>query len=365
MCSWRPNYFLQTGENSNYNDEYLNNCLEIGNELDSRNLPVIFSLKHLSEIVDVPFNFLNQLVSREITPYRSFTIRKQGGRYRNIVAPNDNLLKVLRFIHQQILSKLNYHSSSKAYYKGSKIYDNAFTHCGSNWLIKLDITRFFESISEKQVYYTFRELGYPPRFCYELAKITTIVALSKRYNYKRWRNGSIRIGYLPQGYPTSPLLANRVCNKLDNELYEYARQNKYIYTRYSDDIVFSAVNCSRGKAVTDLKNINAILVSFGFSQNYRKTHIVPPGARKIITGLVVNGSTPTIKKDVKNRIRAQLFYINKYGIADVCRQLGFKSIIGYRNHLKGLINFVISIDKNIGSKYSIEFNRLLKREKIY
>lgn len=45
--------------------------------------------------------------------------------------------------------------------------------------------------------------------------------------------------YLPQGACTSPILANIVCEKMDNEVNKFCKQNGAVYTRYADDITIS------------------------------------------------------------------------------------------------------------------------------
>jgi RNA-directed DNA polymerase len=44
---------------------------------------------------------------------------------------------------------------------------------------------------------------------------------------------------LPQGAPTSPVISNMICGKLDAELKSLAREFKCTYTRYCDDLTFS------------------------------------------------------------------------------------------------------------------------------
>src|SRR5207237_8311575 len=44
---------------------------------------------------------------------------------------------------------------------------------------------------------------------------------------------------LPQGAPSSPMLANMVCGRLDGELTALARKFHATYTRYGDDITIS------------------------------------------------------------------------------------------------------------------------------
>lgn len=359
MISWKPNLFLDKGSKENYNEIYLNECIKHGNIINQNGLPVIFSLKHLADILTTSYEFLIRIVNRTEIPYRGFSIGKKSGGYRKIIIPNSELQKVLRFIHQQILSKVQFHPAATAYLKGNSILENANKHCASHWLIKVDIKRFFESISEKQVYYCFHQLGYPPKFSFELARLTTIVTPeSKQYNLKRWQHNEVLIGYLPQGYPTSPLLANKVCFELDTKLQEISNKYNCIYSRYSDDIVFSTNKCNRTNAKKIIDEVSKELVHFGFKKNHRKTAIIPPGAKKIVTGLIVNHDHPTIKKETKDKIRAHLYYTNKYGVIQNCKCNNFHSIIGFKNYLSGLINYVMSVDKNLGVKYLNEFNKI-------
>ena len=202
-------------------------------------------------------------------------------------------------------------------------------------------------------------MGYPPKLSFELARITTIVTpQSIQYGQKRWKNEDVFIGYLPQGFPTSPLLANKVCYHLDELLSQIAKDHRCSYTRYSDDIVFSTNFCNRNVAKIIIKRTNNVLASFGFRPNHRKTSIVPPGARKIVTGLVVNTDEPKLKRELKDQIRSHLYYAKKYGITNHCKKVGFNSLVGFKNHLEGLINYAKSIDKNLGNKYLNEFNKI-------
>lgn len=65
---------------------------------------------------------------------------------------------------------------------------------GATWVLKLDITRFFESISERQIYYVFRRLGYRALVAFCLTRLCTRVLPASsdmrlhRYT-KRWRPG--------------------------------------------------------------------------------------------------------------------------------------------------------------------------------
>ena len=114
-------------------------------------IPVL-SLGHLAHMAEVPYQFLRSTISRRIDPYRLFRIRKQGisdtDRYRVICIPDPALLRVQSWIAQNILSTATPHYASTGFAKGNNIVSAAHIHCNARWLIKLDIKRFFESITE-------------------------------------------------------------------------------------------------------------------------------------------------------------------------------------------------------------------------
>lgn len=46
-----------------------------------------------------------------------------------------------------------------------------------------------------------------------------------------------------------------------------------------------------------------------------------------------------------------LYYAKKFGIPEHCKKKGFRSVIGFKNHLEGLINYVTSVNPEQGKKY--------------
>src|ERR1039457_3764142 len=218
--------------------------------------PAILSLKHLAKRAEVPYPSLRRFVARKENAYRHFPIRKRAGGVRILIIPEPDLMKVQRWLSKFVLSCVPVHSSSYAFYPGSSIVACAAKHCGAQWLIKLDVSGFFSSISELQVYRVFRSLHYQRLVAFELARLCTFApADSPRYlraNRLNWHKDGIQIyshrgpGFLPQGEPTSPMLSNLVMRNLDSELADLGRLHGTHYTRYSDDMTFS----TRSKTLT-------------------------------------------------------------------------------------------------------------------
>jgi RNA-directed DNA polymerase len=334
----------------------------------SRGVPVLFTLGHLAAICGVSFVFLHDIVSRRTDEYRVFFIRKKSGGHRRITVPLPSLLIVQSWLQEHILSHQPVHACSQAFSEGCSPAKNAQQHCSSKWLVKIDVENFFESITERHVFRVFKQIGFRPLLSFELARICTRVIdhSIKSRAYLSPRMVSYRIadyrcafqGHLPQGAPTSPALANLACYNLDEDLNDIAGKYKCVYTRYADDIVFSTQEFSRQTANRLLKDATSSLKRFGLKPNRKKMTIVPPGARRIVTGLVVDGSVPRLSKEYRERIELHLYHAAKHGLAEHCKRREFRSLIGFRNHLHGLITYAEHIEPRFGARCRSEFESL-------
>lgn len=371
MTQWNPNLFRKEGLSKGYDSHYLTRLVEQGEAINERNLPVVFSLAHLANLSHTLYSDLHGFVSRNELerkdfPYKNFSISKRTGGKRWISIPTPALMAVQYWINQNILNRVIPHAAAYAYVPKRKIIQHAQRHCGSGWLIKIDIKDFFGNISERQVFDVFLNLGYPKLLSFEMARLCTRVTPKRKG--KRWCNtnnehtitgyDSKFVGSLPQGAPTSPALSNLVCIGLDKQLTSLAISEGATYSRYADDICFSLPMGCRKSALHIKKEISKILHGYGFSDNSKKTRLIPPGARKVLTGLNVNNDTPRIPKEIRDSVRMHLYYAKKNGIAIHCKTRGFRSVIGFHNYLSGVIGYIYSIDSNMGNKFRNEFNSL-------
>lgn len=336
--------------------------------LEKENLPTIFSLKHLSVITGIDYAYLRRIVSRNVDPYRNIKFKKRSGKIRKISSPHDSLAKLQKWILKEILNQLPLSDSATAFRKNLSIKDNAEVHCEARWLIKIDLKDFFHSIDEIMIYRIFRKLGYTALLSFELSRLLTrssknVKRLKKQikvHEYKLYQTSNNSLGYLPQGASTSPYLANLVFKSIDELIHQICNKEELTYTRYADDIVISTMdkNFKRIDCLKVLKKIRKIIINKGFQLNSKKTQIIPPGSRKIVTGLIVNSSTPSIPKEIKIKVEAHLHFSSKNSLLEHCRFHGFYTIQGFLNYLKGLIQFCYSIDQTLGEKYFRLYDQL-------
>ena len=154
------------------------------------------------------------------------------------------------------------------------------------------------------------------------------------------------------------MLANLVCVEMDVELEQCATEFGCTYTRYADDIVFSAASLDRARAHDLIRRASAILGGHGFNRNRQKTHIAPPGARRVVTGLLVDSAWPRLTTEYKERILLHLYHTRTKTIHGHCVRRGFRSLLGFRAHLDGLITYAEYIDAAFGAECRTQFNAL-------
>ncbi|WP_420030645.1 reverse transcriptase family protein [Pseudomonas oryzihabitans] len=337
-------------------------------------LPVIFSLGHLSKIVGVDYSLLRASVERrrEAANYRMFAIKKRSGGRRHIHAVTGELFKVQQFINSEILQKRKPHAASFAFHPDGGIRACASEHCGARWLFQFDLSNFFHSVSEADVYGVLVELGYRPLLAFEMARICTTTRLPehlKRYlwsslshkvrDYRLYVDRSGAMGVLPQGAPTSPMLSNLAARNLDEALTAFSTQYGFVYTRYADDITLSSGgNLPEGISIGSIhRSVIGIIRKSGFRENPDKTRIAGPGSKKLVLGLLVDGEVPRVSKETLKRIDRHLHAAERYGLVDVAKHEKFDSPIGFYNHLEGLIAFVKDVERG---RWEVLYDRFSK-----
>lgn len=123
---------------------------------------------------------------------------------------------------------------------------------------------------------------------------------------------SVKRNVLPQGAPTSPVITNIVCQRLDYLLSGVAKRYGLKYSRYADDITFSSKHNVYQAESEFLTELHRIIAEQGFHINESKTRLQKDGYRKEVTGLIVNVKANVQKRYVK-QIRMWLYYWERYG----------------------------------------------------
>jgi RNA-directed DNA polymerase len=376
------NQFLTSVKASSDNAEFVNAISVNARALFQQDLPLLLTLGSIAKEVDIPYKYLDEVVYRKSNPYKTFQISKRSGGKRSICVPDLPLMKLQKWIHQEILlssaAQRLLSKFSTAYAPNSSHIKNAELHVGAELILKLDVSSFFESISERQVYLVFRELSFRPLMAFSLARLCTRLVISYKEKpdlrvrklYKRWNRrmrkneinsrlySHITQGHLPQGAPTSPMLSNLVCRKLDEQINAIASENNLTFSRYADDITLSGPNLDIDQIRAIYSKISKFLGVNGLKINRKKTRFLRAGCRKTVTGININGDKPRVPREYKDRIKQELFFIDKLGIDMHLEKATKRNKLSYLLGLRARIIYVKSVENELGEKYLSKFDQL-------
>ena len=267
--------------------------------------------------------------------YKEFSIAKGSGKLRRITAP-DKRLKMLQRKLAPLLDQLyRVRNPVHGFVPGRSVKSNAEAHTNRRYVVNLDLKDFFPSITENRVRGVLQAIGVDRR-------VSEIVARLCCYN-----------GHLPQGAPTSPVLSNMICYRLDTLLLRVAKAARAIYTRYADDITFSTFQPPAGLFEAAIPpsgrfapaalatNLLEVVTGNGFAINPDKAHYADRHARRIVTGLKINELINVDRRYVRN-LRAALHSVETLKIKDA--QARFQAEYGGRTslaaHLAGKISWL-------------------------
>lgn len=249
------------------------------------------------------------------THYRRFDLPKKTGGVRTISAPMPRLKRAQYWVLDQILVKVPCHDAAHGFMPGRSIVSNAAPHCAQAVVINLDLKDFFPSIHFPRIKGVFQGLGYAESVASLLALLCSEnVCDELEVDGERFFvGGKGRERVLPQGAPTSPMLTNILCRKLDRRLQGLAHKLGFTYTRYADDLTFSASDEGATRVGSLLRQVHHVLRSEGFTPHPDKQRVMRQGARQEVTGVVVNAK-PSVSRTERRQLRAALHRAKAQGL---------------------------------------------------
>jgi len=304
--------------------------------LAAYSLPLIGNAAELAAAMGITLQELRFLCyQREVSTinhYQRFTIPKKSGGERIISAPMPRLKRAQYWLLVNILDKIPATASAQGFVKDRNILTNALPHVGQSVVVNLDLENFFPSISYPRVKGIYRQLGYSEEIATLCALLST-EAPRAAYELDGQRY-FVKTGpaQLPQGAPTSPALSNLLCRRLDKRLRGAAAKLGFVYSRYADDLTFSAGSADNKVIKQLLWRVRKIISAEGLKVHPGKTEVMRRHQRQEVTGVIVNQRPSVCRKELK-KFRALLFQIGKDGPQGKHWRAGelFDSIQGYAN----------------------------------
>lgn len=264
--------------------------------------------------------------SRAYTHHDTRFVHKPRGGVRVLEVPSPPLRRVQRAILDAILVHVPVHAAAHGFVRARSPRTAAVRHVGREVVVRLDLEDFFTSISAARVRGVLEALGYPERIARRLAALTTTRATTRTLARLRATEATceeerarlrvlaqrLRMPHLPQGAPSSPMLANLVAFHLDARLDGLAKRFGATYTRYADDLTFSGDDALAQRVGALVAIATRICLDEGFVVRRDKTRIARRHTRQEVLGVVVN-TRPNLARDRYDLLRAVLRRVAREG----------------------------------------------------
>jgi RNA-directed DNA polymerase len=296
--------------------------------------------------------------------YETFEVPKRNGQKRIINAPVGALKfaqRLLSTLLQDCVEEINRSTGRKdrvshGFKRDKSIVTNAREHRNRRYVFNVDLADFFPSINFGRVLGFFirdRNFALDPRAAMVIARI------------------ACHENKLPQGSPCSPVISNLIAHVLDMHLVKLASRAGCTYSRYADDLTFSANERVFPADIAqrtgpDLHGwvpsakLREIVKHCGFQINCQKTNMQYCDSRQVVTGLVVNRKI-NVRSEYRRNVRAMVHcLLNKGSFATLDREEGTL------NQLHGMLGFIDEIDlRNKQRSAEGQEGDLSKKEQIY
>ena len=294
--------------------------------------------------------------------YRYQWLVTRSGRARLLEAPRPRLRRVQRTVLDEVLAAIPVHPAAHGFVPGRSAVTAARVHTGSPLVISLDLEAFFSSLDAARVYGVFRAAGYPQPVAHLLTGLCTtrtpvsvlsaMPAAPGRADARFRQRRLLAAAHLPQGAPSSPMLANLCVLRLDRRLAGYAAACGAVYTRYADDLVFSggppALRPERLAA-----GVAAIAADEGLRVQPDKTRVQRAHQRQLVTGIVVN-ARPNLVRVEFDELKAVLHNAVRFGPESQNRARH----PDFRAHLLGRIGWLQQLNPDRAARLRASFDAI-------
>jgi RNA-directed DNA polymerase len=282
-------------------------------------------------------------ITNEASRYKVFEIAKKSGGVRKISTPITALKLIQRKLNQVLQAVYEVKPSVHGFVENKNIVTNAQAHAGKRYVLNLDLKDFFPSVNFGRVRGMLMAQPYNMN-----PEVATVLAQICCHDNQ-----------LPQGAPTSPIVTNMICAKLDSQLQRLAKEYRSTYTRYADDITFSTTLPKFPQSLAHLEEetdkvilgspLLKIISDYGFAINEQKTRLQTRGNHQEVTGLTVN-EFPNLDRTFIRQVRAMLHAWAKFGLKaaeavhqgkyDCKSRLAIKGKPTFKQVLRGKIEFI-------------------------
>lgn len=289
--------------------------------------------RRLEYLLNISKNSLKQI--KNIASYHSFEIdKKNSDDKREITAPDPELKKIQSRI-LALIQKVNRPEWLISGEKGKCYIDNGKAHLLANYVLTIDIRKFYNNCKREYVFRFFKDYL---KTSGDIAGILTDIVT---YNEG-----------IPTGCPTSQVIAYYAYRNMFEEINSTAQSYNCKFTLYVDDMTFSSKILFKHLRLAN--DIDRILRKYGHKPKYQKIKFYSSKSPKPITGTII---TPDHHLDIPNNLQKKV-YCNFQEL----KNLNKPAFYLYKHHKKLLsLKGQLQAAKNINPNKFPEINRLVKK----
>ena len=288
-------------------------------------------------------------------------IKKRSVGYRLVESPKFLLKQTQRLILDDVLRHIPTHHCAHGFCRRRSVLTFVEQHIGKRFCLKMDLKDFFPSIQGGRVFGLLRSVGLTREVAQSITRLSTnptpasIIEPMRPTGSRGSFESSLLYGpaHLPQGAPTSPMLANLIAFRMDCRLTGVAESAGAFYSRYADDLLFSGDRKFAKASKTFATTVATIAIEEGFKVNFRKTRFLNHSQRQMAAGIMINQRPNTERRKFDN-LKTTLYNCVKRGAASLNRE----NHPNFRASLAGQIAWVSQLNPLRGQRLLDLFNNV-------
>ncbi|WP_437502321.1 reverse transcriptase family protein [Sorangium sp. So ce1099] len=265
-----------------------------GAEVDgiASGVPELYSINVLESLLEIDKDDLRAMAEKAHKYYKQVDFRRLGTKkWRHLDRPREELKNIQAKIQRLLLARVQYPNMMFGSIRGRSIRDNAEVHVGQKHVLTVDLKNCFPNTTDRQVFNAWMRAF---KCSSEVAAILTSLTT---FRYR-----------LPQGSPTSPLLANLALIPMYTAVAALAERLGLRFSFFVDDIAISGV-----RAPEALASLIDIIHKHGHAVSRRKVNLMPSAVTQRTPGVTVNSKVSNGRERI-SELRSQVFVLVTQGI---------------------------------------------------